>query len=580
MAVSTDEARIINNGIPWSTHAEMEFALEALYANKGRWTQLGIPERIQILDELRASFEQIMPQWVEYSHVAKGISDDVPGGGEDWAFASMVFRMLTALKQSLKDIKQHGRPLVPGSFYTRDDGRVVAEVFPRGLKDQLIYAKLNGEIWFNPGVTEQQIMNRQAHNYRMPSPEGHVALVLGAGNVSMLVPGDFLYKLFVENCVVAVKMNPVNEYLGPLLEQGFSPLISRGFLRILYGGVDEAAFLINHDMVDELHMTGSDKTYEAIVFGPGEDGQQRKRNRNPRVTKPFTAELGNITPIIVVPGPWTDDDIAYQGRNIAAQLTINAGFNCLTPRVIVQHAQWQHRDALNRAVDATLERTPTRSAYYPGAAARFDQFAACYPDAHQHGERSDTNLPWMYIHGVDSATDSMAFNTEAFASAMAETALSAPSVVDYIEKAVEFVNERLWGTLTASIIVHPQSMKDAKVKAAVEQAIADLRYGAVCLNTSGAIAYITLTTAWGGHSGHDHYDIQSGNGFVNNMLMFDDTQIQKSVVWNTFRSALNSQDPADASANELSKKLALFEADPGVGTTLSLAKTIIGTSRG
>jgi acyl-CoA reductase-like NAD-dependent aldehyde dehydrogenase len=575
MAVSADETKIIKDGVPWSTQVEMEFALEALHANKGRWAQLGIPERIQILDELRISFERVMEQWVEYSHVAKGLSEDVPGGGEDWAFASIVFRMLAALKQSLKDIKQHGRPLIPGSLYTRDDGRVVAEVFPRGLKDQLLYAKLNGEVWFNPGVTEQEVLNQQARHYRTPSANGRVALVLGAGNVSMLVPGDFLYKLFVENSVVALKMNPVNEYLGPLLAQGFAPLTSRGFLRILYGGVDEASFLIHHDMVEDLHMTGSDKTYEAIVFGTGEAGKQRKRDRTPLVTKPFTAELGNITPIIVVPGPWTDDDVTYQGQNIAAQLVINAGFNCLTPRVIVQHAEWQHRDTLNNAINATLERTPTRCAYYPGAGERFDQFAAHHPDASQHGARTETNLPWMYIPDVASDADDIAYTTEAFASVMAETALSAASVPDYIDKAVQFVNERLWGTLTASLIVHPQSMRDPQVEAAVRRAIADLRYGAVCINTSGAIAYITLTTSWGGYSGHDKFDIQSGTGVVNNMLMFDDSQIQKSVIWNTFRSPFNGQDPADASSNTFSKKLAQFEADPGVGTTVSLVRALI-----
>ncbi|MEL6291891.1 MAG: FAD-dependent oxidoreductase, partial [Pseudomonadota bacterium] len=41
-------------------------------------------------------------------------------------------------------------------------------------------------------------MQRQGHAYRThTSNDGRVALVLGAGNVSALIPGDFLYKLFV-----------------------------------------------------------------------------------------------------------------------------------------------------------------------------------------------------------------------------------------------------------------------------------------------------------------------------------------------------------------------------------------------
>ena len=36
--------------------------------------------------------------------------------------------------------------------------------------------------------------------------------------------------------------------------------------------------------------------------------------------------------------------------------------------------------------------------------------------------------------------------------------------------AVEFANRRLWGTLSATLIVHPQSLKDPQIAAAVDQA--------------------------------------------------------------------------------------------------------------
>ena len=65
-----------------------------------------------------------------------------------------------------------------------------------------------------------------------------VALVLGAGNVSSIGPMDLLYKLFVDNQVVALKVHPVNDYLGPLLAEGFQTLRDWGVLRIVYGGVD------------------------------------------------------------------------------------------------------------------------------------------------------------------------------------------------------------------------------------------------------------------------------------------------------------------------------------------------------
>ena len=65
-------------------------------------------------------------------------------------------------------------------------------------------------------------------------------------------------------------MNPVNEYLGPFYEEGFRSLIEAGFLQILYGGTQEGSYLCNHPAVDCVHMTGSTRTFEAIVFGPGD----------------------------------------------------------------------------------------------------------------------------------------------------------------------------------------------------------------------------------------------------------------------------------------------------------------------
>lgn len=48
--------------------------------------------------------------------------------------------------------------------------------------------------------------------------DGAVSLVLGAGNQIGVPAEDILYKLFHEDEVVIVKMNPVNEFAGKYLE--------------------------------------------------------------------------------------------------------------------------------------------------------------------------------------------------------------------------------------------------------------------------------------------------------------------------------------------------------------------------
>jgi hypothetical protein len=44
--------------------------------------------------------------------------------------------------------------------------------------------------------------------------------VLGAGNVSSIGPMDALYELFAKDHVVLLKLNPVNEHLGPMVARG------------------------------------------------------------------------------------------------------------------------------------------------------------------------------------------------------------------------------------------------------------------------------------------------------------------------------------------------------------------------
>ena len=79
---------------------------------------------------------------------------------------------------------------------------------------------------------------------------------------------DVITKLFNEGKVCLLKMNPVNDYLGPLYEEAFAEAIRRGVLLIAYGGGEEGTYLAQHAGIDEIHLTGSDKTYDQIVWGP------------------------------------------------------------------------------------------------------------------------------------------------------------------------------------------------------------------------------------------------------------------------------------------------------------------------
>lgn len=519
-----------------STQDEMDAAISTLQGQKQAWVKVSAQDRVKLVETLIHDFSAIAARWVEASREAKGISTEAPAVGEEWAAGVWpVVKQLRQLRQALVDIATVGQPKIPGPVTTRPGEQVVAQVFPQSVYDKVFFGGVTAEIWMEPGVTQEKLSSTQAAIYKDKNHEGKVALVLGAGNVASIGPLDIIYKLFLEDQVVVYKTNPVNAYLGPLIQQAFRVLIEPGYLRVVYGGTSEGAYLCNHPEIQEIHITGSDKTFDAIVFGTGSEGARRKAAQTPLLNKRVTGELGNVSPVIVVPGPWNQSDLAYQATHIASMLTNNAGFNCNATRVIIQHAAWGQRGDLLREVRNTLGRVPLRNAYYPGAQERQKAFVEAHPDAEEFGTPQDKELPWTFITDIDAQkTDDICFTTEAFCGLFAETALEADSVVEYIERAVTFANQGLWGTLNATILVHPESLKDPQIAQAMEHALANLRYGSIGVNYWAGISFALGTTTWGAFPGHQIYDIQSGNGVVHNYLMF--AHPQKSVLRAPFRS--------------------------------------------
>ena len=500
---------------------------------RAAWLAVSVADRLALIEELRRDIARVAPAWSAAVADVEGlrgaaVSEEVLAG------PYVTLRYLRLLRSSLRDIARGGVPRIPGGVSTLPNARVAARVMPFDGFDRLMYRGVTADVWMQPGVTLEALPLSQALAYREPD-EGGVCLVLGGGNVSSIAPLDAIDKLFIANRVVLVKLHPTQAALAPFLEAGMAALIRAGFLRIVQGGPAEGAYLAGHPGVDELHITGSYRTYETIVFGPGAEGEERRRRDQPILDKPFTAELGNLTPVIVVPGRWTDAEIAYQADNIASMLTNNAGFNCTTPRVIITPAGWRLRQRFLNAVRSRLAATPARLAYYPGAEARFDRFVQAHPNAELYGERADGQLPWGLITDLDpSASDDPCFTTEAFCSIFGELPLPSSDIPDYLARAVTFANDTLWGSLNATIIVRPASMRDPSVGPAVEQAIADLRYGTVAINHWSALGFALGVTPWGAFPGHARNDIGSGTDVVHNTLMF--SRVEKTVIRGPFRA--------------------------------------------
>jgi acyl-CoA reductase-like NAD-dependent aldehyde dehydrogenase len=515
----------------------LDAAVLTVASNVDRWAATSARAREALLARVLTDLRAAAPAWVEAACEAKGLAPGSYEAGEELiASVGVVARLAQQLRASLREIEDRGRPAIPGPLRHAPGGRVVAGVVPRSTSDRMLFAKQRGEVWMSPGVSLEEVKEGQAAAYRDPNGHRGVALVLGAGNVGGLAPNDVLHALFVGGKVAVLKANPVNDYLVEHWERALRALLDEGVLRVVRGGAAAGAHLVSHSLVDEVHVTGSDKTYDAIVFGSGDEGVRRKAAGVRLVTKPVTAELGNVSPIVVVPGAWSAKDLSYQAAHVASMLVNNAGFNCLTPRVLVTWRHWPQREAFLNELECVLSAIPTRLAYYPGAAARHERFVAAHPDARQLGAGADGRLPWTILRGLDPRDeDDLAFNVEAFCSLMAETAIDTVTPDQFVDAAVELCNDVVWGSLCATVLAHPDQLQDPLVGGRIDAAIATLRFGSVGLNLWHAWSYAFGTTTWGAYPGHAATDIQSGTGVVGNALMFD--RPQKSVVTGPFRAS-------------------------------------------
>jgi len=554
----------------------LDQAIDDVAKNAQAWAATSPLQRADFLARIISDTYAVSEEWTAAGCYAKGLDPNSPEAGEElFSGIGTYIRMAQAFRQSMLDINAKGRPQYPGPVRHKPGNRIAIQVIPGNIFDKILYSGMTGEVWMEPGVSEAEVKSTQAMAYQEPQAHAGVSLVLGAGNVASLGPRDVLTKMFAEGKVVVLKANPVNDYLVPYWNKSLKSLIDAGFLRIVSGGAQVGAYLTTHAGIDDIHVTGSDKTHDAIVFGVGPEGERRKAANEPLITKPVSCELGNVSPVVIVPGKWSSKEIAYQAKHVATMLANNAGFNCLSPRIIITHAQWEQREEFMSELEKVFASIPTRRAYYPGALSRRDSFLSVHPDAHQIGDGSGDKMPWTIIRNVDPNNKAdMSLNVEAFCALTSETGLDASSPADFVRKATDFCNDVVWGTLSMTMIADPRALKDAETGPAIEQSIADLRYGSIGLNLWHAMSFAFSTTVWGAYPGHLITDIQSGSGFVGNGFMF--ARPQKSVVRGPF---VASPAPAwfstNANASVVMRKLLNFEVKPSWSKIPGLLKAAL-----
>ena len=547
--------------IPATPVAELDAVVDRLAKAKDSWVRVDIPRRIALLRECLSGVSKVAADWVRDMCAVKGFSPEENLAGEEW----LVGPATTArnIRLLIRSLDAGGQPK-PTSLTTRPNGQQVARVVPLETTEKLLFTGMTADVWIEPGKPASQ-----GRIYREMPGKGAVSLVLGAGNVSSIPPMDVLYKLFVENEVCVLKMNPVNAVVGPHLARAFKPLVDANFLAIVYGGAEVGSHLANHPQIDTLHVTGSDRTYDAIVWGSDPAEQKRRKAANDPINKrPFTAELGCVTPVMVVPGDWNEADLDFQARHVASMVTQNASFNCNAAKVLITARGWNLKARFLERVHKALASADARKAYYPGAESRYRGFVEKYPAAKPLGQTGPGVVPWTVIPDVPAQRGEYALTNEAFCGVLAEVELDANTPDAFLEAAVRFANDDCWGTLSCMLIIDEASQR--RYAAALDRAVEQLRYGGIAINAFAGMLYALCTPTWGAYPGHPPTDIQSGAGVVHNTLLFDHPQ--KTVLRAPFRMRPTPAYFYDhKNLRGLGQALLKQETDPGLSTMLALA---------
>ncbi|MCA1736161.1 MAG: aldehyde dehydrogenase family protein [Actinobacteria bacterium] len=503
---------------------DVDRALSELTARKQRWAAGSFAERIRLLESVVRRTDFAAERWIDAASIAKQFKPDSAAAAEEWFSGPFaIIAGAQAYAESLRRLAAGKNTYSRRSVRQGKDGRAIVRVLPFDWYDPILLSGYSVDVWMQAQVTPAALAENTAAAYRI-RPNPRVCAVMGAGNVGSIPALDALYKLIDESQVVILKMSPINDYLGALLEEILVEFIDLGCLRIVYGDSDIGASLIEHELVDTVHLTGSRATHDAIVWGTGDESERRRANGEPRLEKPVTSELGGVSPIIVVPGPWTAADYRYQAEQIATAKLINVGYNCIAPQILVLPEGWDGSGKLVETIGEVIDELEPRFPYYPGGEERRRQVAE------RPGAVTVGGFPTAILPHLAAGTDESAFKTEWFTPALGVVRLPFTDPAYFLQSAVQLANNQLEGSLGANLIIHPKTADDYGPH--LEGAIANLRYGAVAVNTWTAVNFLFPRASWGAFPGHSVGLVGSGVGVVHNALFFD--RPEKSVARGPF----------------------------------------------
>lgn len=475
------------------------------WINPNHWLVISAEERLELLHQVQNNLSVYMDLLVASDCGTRNI--DMQDSAQTHLLGSILQSAIMPVANNLSaciDLYEHlVKHRLPNAVKKSDKGNGYwdVQVFPNHTRDKALFMDRRDYLRVQGEPTQKNPMELT----------GGITAILGAGNFSSAF--EVICSLFLCNSVCIYKPHEMNKESASIWEDIFEPLIDVHALSFCEASQGEA--LIEQDRLTQIYFMGNEKVAEEIAL---------------KSNIPCLFEIGSNNPCIIVPGdiPWTTDEIHHQAVHIATYAKIHGGADCTRPQTLITCKAWAQRDAFLRALEQAIkEETPAIPCHYSASQAQFRQFLEQYSDVDLLTPEKDQVEHSEFLFLRDLPMDSFSHQHEAFSPVLCEVPLDTsddPNV--FLEKAVEFANDRLKGNLSCSVIM--DEITQSHHASAVEAAIDHLAYGLVSINSLPTYGWYNPYLSWGVLSDKDipnHFD--NAMGYEN---------VTKNISYSGFRS--------------------------------------------
>jgi hypothetical protein len=140
---------------------------------------------------------------------------------------------------------------------------------------------------------------------------------------------------------------------------------------------------------------------------------------------------------------------------------------------------------------------------------------------------------------------------------MDEVPLDVPAnAAEFLSAAITFCNKKLLGTLGSCILIDEDTKQTHQ--AVLEEAVTDLEYGGITINTMPPFIFLSPYLTWGGNE--EGREFVSGIGNFGNLYCYEN--VEKSILYDSFMSPGHMLRTNQAAFDHLATNMARYAMSP------------------